>query len=280
MNMLRSSNTDSLPWPQRLPGTLPRQRSTFAGLDIAEAAHGAIALALGRERRSFLICMQLRGRATITSGAASSAIEHGQTFVCAQAAHFLWQPADLHARCMFVSGGPAFSLRFQPRKKLAVILLEGHPVGLLLSDYCARLRSCPTSTEPRLKQKLAEVLADLVDAALEDIDGSVPARSLAARLARAEACLDDPQFDPSALAAECGITLRSLQKRMKALGTTPRIWILERRLERVRRKLDDPSLSNLSIRQIALCSGFSNFSYFIRKFCSAFDVSPGRYRRD
>jgi AraC-like DNA-binding protein len=73
--------------------------------------------------------------------------------------------------------------------------------------------------------------------------------------------------------------LRSLQKRLKLLKISPRQWILERRLERVRIKLHDPLLADLTIRQIALRGGFRDYSYFIRSFKDAFAVTPGRYRR-
>lgn len=59
------------------------------------------------------------------------------------------------------------------------------------------------------------------------------------------------------------------------IGKTPIAFINECRIEKACELL---SQSNLPVSQVALCVGFDNFSYFIRKFREYKGVSPGKYR--
>lgn len=271
------SSASVIPW--KLLDVPPKRTRDFAGLDVLEGEHAKIVAPARGNHHSFLVCIQLQGRGTISHGDASTPIECGETFVAARVTRFVWCPSSHPSRCIVVCGGSAFSLRFQPRQKEALLLEPMHPVGLLLGDFAGQLKSYLLEPEERILQKLAEVCADLIDTAVEESNTSRSARSFAARLHKVERRLDDPDFDAGALSVECKLTLRSLQKRFQVLGTTPRKWILDRRLERIRKKLEDPSLANMTIRKIALTSGFRDFSYFIRTFKAAFKVSPGRYRR-
>jgi AraC-like DNA-binding protein len=230
------------------------------------------------ERRSFVAILQSRGSSTLSHGGESTAVDAGDVVLIIPQSRVVWRPLSPDSRGVVISGGPALSLRFRPRSSANVKLGTDNVLAPLLKDCFEKTPALLSASDPRTAQKLAEVVSELIDIAIFETE-SPSARKLLGKLARCEPNLDDPEFDPLALAAGCGVTLRTLQKRLRGLNTSPRQWILQRRLERIRTKLNDPLLANLTVRQIAFRSGFRDYSYFIRSFKDAFAVTPGRYRR-
>ncbi|MDR3464316.1 MAG: helix-turn-helix transcriptional regulator [Xanthobacteraceae bacterium] len=263
------------------PAGVARTARHFAGLHILDGGPSDVAVSSrGRDGDfSFAICLQTAGRGHVSHDDMRAAIVENEAFVVAPLSRFAWHPAGPDSRGLIAAGGPAFSLRFRPHQLTAVRLGARHPVALLLKDCVEQLKGFIPTAESTVTQKLAEVLADLAEIAVDEANGPVDDQAFLNALAGAEKQLDDPQFDVSALAGALGTTLRSLQKRFQLLNTTPRQWMSERRLERMRRKLDDPAFANLSIKQIAFGSGFRDFSHFSRSFKDAFGVPPRRYRR-
>jgi AraC-like DNA-binding protein len=75
------------------------------------------------------------------------------------------------------------------------------------------------------------------------------------------------------------ISLRLLHKLFEEQGTSVGRWIRERRLERCRRDLRDPAMSDLPASAIALGWGFADAAHFSRVFREAYGCPPGEYRR-
>src|SRR5205085_5663889 len=87
-------------------------------------------------------------------------------------------------------------------------------------------------TEP-WQQDAVEAFYCLVAAALRDGGAEPPERALLARLkAVVAAQFDDPDMDTSMLAAETGVSQRSVQTAFAGIGSTPSTYISEVRLER------------------------------------------------
>jgi transcriptional regulator GlxA family with amidase domain len=79
------------------------------------------------------------------------------------------------------------------------------------------------------------------------------------------------------LAARCGISTRSLNRRFRAaLGTTPLAFLQEARTAAARELL---GASNLGVAEIAARCGFGSASHFSRSFTAHAGVSPQDYRR-
>jgi AraC family transcriptional activator of tynA and feaB len=91
--------------------------------------------------------------------------------------------------------------------------------------------------------------------------------------------LHDPDLRPAAVAAEAGISIRYANALLSADGTSLERCILDQRLERCRRALEDPRQAHRTIGEIAFAWGFSDLSHFGRRFKTEFGVSPGEYRR-
>jgi len=105
--------------------------------------------------------------------------------------------------------------------------------------------------------------------------------TIAPILARAIAILDarysNPQFTVTQLAEDLSITQRQLQRAFQELSVTPTRYLLARRLEAARERivLRSQGKNNDLISTIAFACGFSDLSYFNRRFRNAFGAAPG-----
>jgi AraC-like DNA-binding protein len=99
----------------------------------------------------------------------------------------------------------------------------------------------------------------------------------------------DPDFGPSEVAAEAGISLRYLQKLFTSRNSTCTHFIHSVRLDYAGRLLQRRALLNTSqpISEVAYDSGFSDYTHFARKFRRRLGhlrgptgdlISPGRHR--
>ncbi|MGO4714132.1 helix-turn-helix domain-containing protein [Bradyrhizobium sp. 2TAF24] len=255
-------------------------RGQFAGVQFCEGRAPQTVITADEPdcHLSFAICVQTRGRAMLQSNGDVYPLHGGEALLITPFAQLQWNAADQHAECIIASGGPVFSLRFRPHRRHAIRLGEDDPVGLLLTDCIRRMKDFVPASDSTIVQKMGEVLADLIEVALDEAAEATSDQIFLSSLQRIEELLDSPAFDVNTLAAELGMTLRSLQKRFYQFDTTPREWMAQRRLERTRRKLDDPLLASRSIKQIAFDCGFRDFSHFSRSFKSAFGLSPRAYR--
>lgn len=89
---------------------------------------------------------------------------------------------------------------------------------------------------------------------------------------------DQAGFGPTELAARLGWSLRSLQKAMRAAGTSPAEMIRAQRLERAAARLRDPGWRAHTISHIAHTSGFGSVTAFNTSFRARFGCSPTDYR--
>ncbi len=125
----------------------------------------------------------------------------------------------------------------------------------------------------------ASVLIDLLGACLADSTSSAPtyADPILHRVREVIAeQLVDFDLGPAAVARETGIPLRTLQAAAARQGTTIGQMILESRLNRGADLLRaDP---RKSVIEVSLECGFSDSSYFARRFSQRHGMSPRSYR--
>jgi AraC-like DNA-binding protein len=88
--------------------------------------------------------------------------------------------------------------------------------------------------------------------------------------------LEDPELSPAAIAAELGVPLRTLQAAASRSGSTLTQYITGQRLHRAARLL--LALPHVSITDVAFRCGFSDSSYFSRRFHEFFETSPRQFR--
>ncbi|WP_051768249.1 helix-turn-helix domain-containing protein [Sphingobium sp. DC-2] len=94
-----------------------------------------------------------------------------------------------------------------------------------------------------------------------------------------DAHLADPDLNPANIASGCNISVRRLHRIFSTTPWSACSWIRKERLERCRRDLTDPALSDLSVTQIAFRWGFNDAAHFSRAFRSAYGESPSEARR-
>ncbi len=94
-----------------------------------------------------------------------------------------------------------------------------------------------------------------------------------------EANLGDPSLGPEQIARASFISTRYLHKLFEPEGVTVCQWIRDARLERCRRDLLDPALSDQTILEIATRWGLPGAQHFSRLFRAAYGCSPSDFRR-
>lgn len=90
--------------------------------------------------------------------------------------------------------------------------------------------------------------------------------------------LDDPELGVARIARAFGLSSRSIHKLFEGEAHTVARAIWDRRLERCRGEMVDPSLSARSITEIAHLWGFSDSQHFSRAFKQRFSLTPRDYR--
>ena len=87
--------------------------------------------------------------------------------------------------------------------------------------------------------------------------------------------LFDEDFDASMIPAEIGVSPRTLCRALAQQGVTPAKWIWQKRLDAARDMLI--ASRSISVSEVALSCGFSDFSHFSRAFKRRFTVSPSTF---
>ena len=87
-----------------------------------------------------------------------------------------------------------------------------------------------------------------------------------------------PQLTPAQVARHHHISERYQRMLFASTGTTLSRYIMNKRLELCREALENSTLSDYSITQIAFSYGFNDAAHFSRKFKERYGVSPKEYR--
>ena len=91
--------------------------------------------------------------------------------------------------------------------------------------------------------------------------------------------LTDPSFTPSRWAGEISLSERQLQRKLKSLtGLSPRLYLVEMRLNEARTLLEDRQFS--TVAEVAYAVGFNHAVSFTRNFKKRFGKLPSEYFRE
>ncbi len=123
------------------------------------------------------------------------------------------------------------------------------------------------------EEALLKLLGDLIGPSA----AALPAAPAAIRRARSR--IDDAPAAPMSLAdlaSEAGLSRFQLLRAFeKATGLTPHAYLVQRRLHRVRKLIEQ----RVPLAEAAAASGFADQSHMTRLFVRTYGVSPGAYRR-
>jgi AraC-like DNA-binding protein len=130
-----------------------------------------------------------------------------------------------------------------------------------------------------LTENLYNLLA-LVDHPDIPINRVQPELQLEALLDFCRRNLHDPALSPDFVAAQFGISTRTLHLRFAKLEQTFGRWLLDTRLEASSAALCNPQQNSRGISEIAFSCGFNDLSHFNKSFRTRFGVSPSEWRAE
>lgn len=150
--------------------------------------------------------------------------------------------------------------------------------GGLLSPLLQQLPSHVAAMPDDARKRVAENVLDLVATAflVQDERAQI---SAGMTLTRAKFWIETHlgrDLSAARIAAECGITVRHLNRLFAREGTSLMHYVWERRLARCRRDLTDPTMAHRAIGEIAIAAGFKDLSHFSH----AYRARYGRTARD
>lgn len=179
-------------------------------------------------------------------------------------------------------GGAPSSLSGWRHPAMAVAS-PGNPATALLAAYCSELLAIPEGVPAQLarlvSRQLTELAAQLLDPVQATELGGPRAARLRAVLGHICENASDPQLSAARVGARFGLTARSVQQLMEAIGVSFSEHVRGLRLEEARRLLTDPNCDDMRIVEVAYASGFQDLSYFNREFRRRFGTRPSDFRR-
>jgi AraC-like DNA-binding protein len=160
-------------------------------------------------------------------------------------------------------------------------------IGALLRDYVLRsakdLKDFSSADATRVSTTLLDLLGGLISHELElkdALSGEPKQRVLYQQIkAFIQQRLADPTLTPGTIAEAHHISVRTLHRLFGSHGHSVTEWIRTRRLDRCRRDLADPLLTDLPVSAIAARWGYHQAAHFTRLFRSYYEVTPSEYRR-
>lgn len=157
--------------------------------------------------------------------------------------------------------------------------------GRLASLFIRQLAAQLTRIGPASAQRLHDTVIDLIATAFNEQHGAAssplsPSRNvlLQSIIQDIEDRLDDPELSCATLARVRRISDRALRKLFAELGCNASDWIWQRRLERAKSDLSDPSLDHRPVKDIGYHWGFKSAAHFSRAFRARFGCTPGEAR--
>lgn len=240
----------------------------------------------GDELNHYIVYIQNEGCSEITQGQCTATLQNGDLTIISTA-----QPVTI--RCS--SNCHSYCVKF-PQQLLSVSSVYTRDlmaVRFAASDgLTAAIKTMITTLErtfgtapPVCQRALALTTIDLITALIHSRtslsagrSGHVMDKALAEMQTYIDANLSDPELCPQVIADAHFTSLRRVYNIFKWAGLTVSGWINHRRLERCRRDLSDPLLSDVPVASVGLRWGFKTASHFGRSFKDAFGMTPGEYR--
>ncbi|MBF6397460.1 helix-turn-helix domain-containing protein [Nocardia cyriacigeorgica] len=188
---------------------------------------------------------------------------------------------------MMVMMVPRNSIDISPRRLDAVLMERCRPAGgpafALAAEFLRHLDDLLRTDLLPPQPRVAEATLQLICAALDEHFRGISAPGGHAGLYLASRKyindnLHDVDLSPAMVAAAHHVSLRTLQSVYQAEGETVMNTIRDRRIERCRRDLADPSMDDQSISAICARYGLHNLSHFSHIFKDRYGMAPREFR--
>jgi AraC-like DNA-binding protein len=241
------------------------------------------------QNNDFLIAMNIASsRLFYSQGGRTVSLEPGSAVLCTNAEAGVVKAEDV-VSWMFV-GLPEQTLRESHPGAVDLIgrpFDPANPSLRQLDRYVSMLLTADDiPDEPALTAHIESSLHDLVSLACDFEREMAPiGRMGAARgaqfrnvVSEIKASFTRPEFSPDDVCRKLNLSPRYLQALLTDSGENFTDRVMELRLQKSRRLLERAASRQQRISDIAYKSGFSDLSYFSRRFRARFGLSPGEWR--
>jgi AraC-like DNA-binding protein len=231
--------------------------------------------------RTLVIHLVNSGEVRLEQRGRSASLSPGDLVICAAEEYYRFDAPTTHELMVVEMDRSALEQRMgQVDDCIARCISRDRPGTRLVHRYMNSLwqearHSTDGLREPVYAGILVEMLASCIDCAEPSLALRPDPLFLSVQRIVSER-LDDPTLSPAAIAEELGVSLRTLQAAASRSGSTLTQYIAGQRLHRAARLL--LALPHVSITDVAFRCGFSDSSYFSRRFHEFFGTSPREYR--
>jgi AraC-like DNA-binding protein len=219
------------------------------------------------------VALEQRGR--------SASLSPGDLVICAAEEYYRFDAPTTHELMVVEMDRSALEQRMgQVDDCIARCISRERPGTRLVHRYMNSLWQEARHTTDGLREPVyAGILVDMLASCIDCSEPSLALRPdpLFVSVQRVVSeRLGDPTLSPAAIADELGVPLRTLQAAASRSGSTLTQYIATQRLHRAARLL--LALPHVSITDVAFQCGFSDSSYFSRRFQEFIGTSPREYR--
>jgi AraC-like DNA-binding protein len=230
----------------------------------------------------YIVHTLTRGAARLDQRGRSAILEEGDMVICASDEYYRFDAATTHEMMVVEIDSAVLTGRMPNIDDFVAQRISGKLPGTrLLRRFMDSLwQEARESMPDKHWQMHAHILSDMIVASLEASDNEPAYRSdvMLTRMHNMIAeRLDDFDFGPASLARDLGVAARTLQAAAARAGTTIGKMIMMHRMKKAVKLLT--SQESKSVTQIAIECGFSDPSYFARRFQQTFGTSPKKYQR-
>jgi AraC-like DNA-binding protein len=242
---------------------------------------------ISRDRSdAYLLSLQLGGIAQLREGGRETKLKPGELgLVDARRPFSVMLSGDVRRIVAILPRRMVHRYAPMWRDLSALRIGETEPSVDLLREYVVRLADPAYAVDGAVAEVLGENLCALLGVVVGHHVGGLadahPQRDLhlEALLAYIRRNCSDPDLSPSAAAAHLRVSVRTVHKLMERTERSFGEWLLDERLHRCVRMLQDPTQVRRKISDIAWTCGFNDLSHFNNVFRSRLDTTPSDLRR-
>lgn len=228
----------------------------------------------------YIISLQLVGRTSIIQGDAAFHLDADEIAIVDTNRPFELQFSSDVERIVAVLPRASIESRIPWLKRCHTLKIEKDaPYGELSRSHIRELVAQESKRDIEASL-LVENICNLLTLATREAQPDQLDKTLQLELIMSY-CRDNianPRLSPSMVAAQFGISLRTLHGRFEQIGQSFTDWMLERRLDVCSRALHDPAQSRRSITEIVYQNGFNDLSHFCRIFKRRFGLTAREWR--
>lgn len=252
---------------------------------VAESAEGCVGEWASGENGALAITYYKSGHPRLTQGGHTLQFAPGDVVIRDLRLHWQQESGEDFAlmtvkvpmRCFDGVPGDLQSCVMRP-------LRAGDPRANLLSSLIENLgRMAFDSSVPPSTDSVERLLRSAVEVAFSPgaAQRSAGHRGLPIAIVRhLEEHLHDPELSVAGLARDLGLNIRSVQRLFHQAGTSPKAYILARRLEESAEQLRGAAgAGRVNITRLAFSLGFNDPGYFSRVFHEEYGVTPTEFLR-